>query len=225
MALALSGLVASALLSTSRWISGTHTMQSERAIAWERELVVRQTWQSAFRRLRQGLPWAMFECDTEHSEQADALLGLRHMSTLSVVGSEHDSAPSRAVADSDVISIRHYGCGGHFTEQYYVGRNSDGDRETARGLYYRERWQEERWSYSQEVVLGLSRMELRRCDPICQPGQGVPGFQPVLGVRMAFHWHDTSALPFKVSYLTLPVNNMRALTGQSENASESGADD
>ena len=223
-ALALSGLVASALLGSVGWLSDIHNMQSERITAWERELLVRQTWQRAFRRLRLGLPWAIFECDTERSEQADALLGLPHMSTLSVVGAGDDGAPSRAVADSDVISIRHYGCGGYFTEQYYVGRNARGDGEESRGLYYRERWQEERWSYSQEVLLGLTRMQLRRCDQSCLPGQEVSGFQSVRGVRMAFHWHETSALPFAVSYLTLPVSNMRALPGQPEDTSELGAD-
>lgn len=224
MALALSGLVAAALLSSARWLSSIHSLQSDRVAAWETELVVRQTWQSAFRRLRQGIPWDMFSCDREHSEQADGLLGLPRQSSLSVVGVDHESAPSRAVADSDVVSIRHYGCGGDFTEQYYVGRNPGGEGAESRGLYYRERRQGQRWSYSQEVVLGLARMKLQRCDPACQPGQQVPGFHPAYGVRMAFHWPEASALPFTSSYLTLPVSNLRASTLLPSDTSIAGSD-
>lgn len=212
MAMALSSLLANAVLQSVKWLIQIHEEQSQRVTAWETEQVVRQTFQGAMRRLRMGLPWSVFNCDGDPAAQSDAMLSSSPVSTLSVVAGNHESAPSRAVADSDIISIRHEGCGGHFTEQYFVGRHAGGSDEASRGLYYRERWQGERWRYSQEVVLGLSRLTLHRCDLACQPGRLVPGFQPSAGVRLAFHWPEHSALPFSVSYLTLPTVTLRART-------------
>lgn len=207
--MALSSLLINAVLQSGSWLTQAHTQQNARVMAWEREQVVRQTFQGALRRLRFGVPWFVFDCEDDPSAQSDAMLGLPSRSTLSVVAGNHESAPSRALADSDVISIRHYGCGGYFTEQYFVGRHAGGSGQETRGLYYRERWQDESWRYSQEVVLGLSGLRLERCDPVCQPGREVPGFQSSNGVRLAFHWHPDSVLPFTVSYLTLATGQLR----------------
>jgi len=212
MAMALSSLVASAMLHSISWLVATHQQQNARITSWERELVVRQTFQHLFRRLSQGLPWSSFDCVNDPSAQADSLLGAAPSSLLSVTGSDDDSAPSRAVRGSDVITIRHFGCAGYVTEQYFVGRHSGGKGDERFGLYFRERRGEERWGYSQEIMLGLPRITVERCESVCQPARNVPGFHSAEGLRLAFHWHEDAVLPFPVSYLTLVTTAARAVS-------------
>lgn len=211
MAMALSGLVASAVLHSVSWLVVIHQQQNSRIRDWEREMVVRQTFQRLFRRLRLGVPWALSGCLGEPSLQADTLLNAAPFSLLSVTGVEDENTPSRAVRGSDIISVRHVGCSGLITEQYFVGRNPGGKADESFGLYVRERRAGERWGYSQEVLLGLTRISVERCDTVCQPGRLVPGFQPAEGVRLTFDWHENSVLPFPVSYLTLVTHPVRAV--------------
>lgn len=212
MAMALSGVVASAMLHSVRWLIAIHHQQNARVASWERELVVRQTFQNVFRRLRQGIPWSSLDCEGDPSAQANILLGEHTIPVLSVVSHDADSAPSRATRGSDVISIRHYGCSGHFTEQYFVSRNAGGSGEEAFGLYFRERKEGERWGYSQEIALGLTKIVVERCDPVCQRSPTVSGYHSEEGLRLAFHWHEDSVLSFPVSYLTLITRPMRNVT-------------